>query len=588
MKLKFFRLRRSRIIAIIGVIIIASIIFVVGLNFLPTEDYTISDKTKAVIQPAIEKQQKIEDDMEAYYRSGTYTFTNPLVVQNPYGATPLTALVIFDTPDAMQISIHVPGKTPQASVDFTFEGFNKHHEVPVYGLYADFTNDVRLKEKNQAGEITETIVEMKTEPLPVYLDKVKIVQANPDLYNPGMNFTFQDYKFVFDINGDIRWFSSLSTFQTFAPLANGHYLFTYLVHDAPNDVVMEQDLLGKIYAVYNVPNGVHHDFAELPNGNLLMTSEGADTKMINDFIVEFDRSNGHIVRSFDLKDYLDKNRPNEILSVPEDWLHMNSIVYDSSDQSIIFSSRGQSAVVKMSYPEMKIQWILGPHDNWGKVLQPYLLTPTGENFEWQWSQHAATVLSDTTVNGHKTTNILLFDNGNFRSFEKEKALSAVNSYSRIVQYQIDETNRTVEQIWEYGKERGSEIFSTSRGSAYRLGNGDFIGNWAEIRKDKNGLATMSQDDSGSVYSKIIEMNPANKQVVFEANINDVNYRAFRASLYDRCENKDSIVAIKVNNTTILDPGEQAVTILQNVKKNLDRSELWLYGASLKMMKWVKN
>ena len=46
-----------------------------------------------------------------------------------------------------------------------------------------------------------------------------------------MNFTFQDNKIVFDINGDIRWFSTLSTFQTFTRLANGHYFFTYLVPD---------------------------------------------------------------------------------------------------------------------------------------------------------------------------------------------------------------------------------------------------------------------------------------------------------------------------------------------------------------------
>ena len=50
-------------------------------------------------------------------------------------------------------------------------------------------------------------------------------------------------------------------------------MFNYVVPDQSNNVLMEQDLLGIIYFVYNVPNGVHHDYIELPNGNLLVTGE---------------------------------------------------------------------------------------------------------------------------------------------------------------------------------------------------------------------------------------------------------------------------------------------------------------------------
>ena len=48
---------------------------------------------------------------------------------------------------------------------------------------------------------------MQIEPMPVSLDSVKVIQANPDLYKPGMNFGFQNNKQVFDINGDISWIS---------------------------------------------------------------------------------------------------------------------------------------------------------------------------------------------------------------------------------------------------------------------------------------------------------------------------------------------------------------------------------------------
>jgi arylsulfate sulfotransferase len=589
MKLNLLARSKFIILKIVGGIVIALSFFVLGMNYLPTQELTLNEQTGAIIQPRVEQQHKIESEIAAYYRSGKFTFDKPLVIQNPYRTAPLTALLIFDTQENIQISVHIPGKTPQSSVDFTFESFSKHHEIPVYGLYADTINHITLTGQNKAGETSETVIDLKTEPLPIYLDMFKIVTANPDLYNPGMNFTLEKYKIVFDINGEIRWFTTDPTFQTFAFLENGHCLFTFFVDKVPNIVVMEMDLLGKIYAIYNVPYGVHHDFAELPNGNILVTSGDNSPTAKEDFIYEIDRKNGYFVRTFDLKKYLDYNREHEIGVGTYDWLHMNSLVYDAKDGSILFSARSQSAVIKMSYPEMKIQWILGPHDNWSAKYQPYLLTPVGNNFEWQWSQHHATILSQATLNGSQLIDILLFDNGLYRSFNKEDALSAADSYSRVVHYQINETRRTVEQIWEYGKERGSDIFSISRGSAYLLEKGNIFGTWSEIARDTNGSPiTRVVEGSGTVSARMIEVNPLNNQVTFEVVLNNsVNYRTIRANLYDRYKGENSILSAKLNDTSTFDLGKRVITALQPVKKQLDVAQLWVKAAAKKALRWLK-
>jgi len=334
-------------------------------------------------------------------------------------------------------------------------------------------------------------------------------------------------------------------------LKNGHYLFTYLVPEEPNNVVMEKDLLGRIYTIYNIQNGAHHDFAELPDGNILVTTQESNSYTIADSIIEIDRNNGQIIQNFDLKNYLDNSRKGEIEVSSQDWLHMDSIVFDPYDQSIIFSSRTQSAVIKMSYPDMEIQWILGPHDNWATKYQPFLLTPMGDNFEWQWSQHDATIISESNINGNKIIDLLLFDNGLYRSFDLNTALSPANSYSRIVLYRIDETNRTVEQLWEYGKERGSELFSDACGSAYLLGNGDYFGDWAEVVNIVNGLA-----EGVTGTSEVIEVNPTNNEVVFEARV--INYagncRTFRGNLYDGYSAENFGLSVKIDDTTSLIPG----------------------------------
>ena len=345
-------------------------------------------------------------------------------------------------------------------------------------------------------------------------------------------------------------------------------------------MIVEQDLLGKIYAIYNIPNGVQHDIVELPNGNFLLTSEDYPSETNQDFIYEIDRKTGYIVRSIDLKNYLDKTRPREINFGAEDWLHLNSISVDPGDQSILISGRTQSAVIKLSYPEMKIQWILGPHDNWPQKFQPYLLTPQGDNFEWQWSQHDATILSENKVNGDEIMDVLLFDNGNYRSFDESSAIPPADSYSRIVHYRINETKRTVEQVWEYGKERGSEIYSSSRGSAYLLANGNFFGTWAEIIKDKNGAPITERVASGTDTTKMIEIDPATNQVVFEANLEKTtSYRAFRANLYDGYAQDDSNLSSKINDDTVFNLGKWIISTLQPVKKNLDNMESWFKVAA---------
>lgn len=54
---------------------------------------------------------------------------------------------------------------------------------------------------------------------------------------------------------------------------------------------------------------------------------------------------------------------------------------------------------------------------------------------------------------------MVFDNGHFRSKNKDNYRSAKDNFSRGVRYRIDTDKMTIQQIWQYGKERGAEFFS---------------------------------------------------------------------------------------------------------------------------------
>ena len=312
--------------------------------------------------------------------------------------------------------------------------------------------------------------------------------------------------------------------------------------------------------------GIHHDIFELKNGNLLVTTSDLALDTIEDVVLEIDRTNGHILRQLEFSDYLDVSRVREIGRAAADWLHMNSIVYDQTDRSIIVSGRGQSAVVKLSYPEMKIQWILGPHDNWKEKYQPYLLTPIGENFEWSWSQHHATVMNPRYPN-EKIVDILLFDNGQYKSFELAAALSPLESYTRVVHYRIDEGAMTIEQIWEYGKERGPAIFSTIGGSAYQLNNGDILGTWGSIARDWEDNPIQRPIEGGTIYSKIIEVDPRDNQVIFECTtVPDTGiYRTFRSFFYTDNSEQNAYLTTNIRDTTGNDLYDRSLLAWRDIK-----------------------
>ena len=59
--------------------------------------------------------------------------------------------------------------------------------------------------------------------------------------------------------------------------------------------LIEVDLNGRIYREYAVPGGQHHDFRELPNGNLLVASDSPDLSSVEDYVVEIDRATGEVV-----------------------------------------------------------------------------------------------------------------------------------------------------------------------------------------------------------------------------------------------------------------------------------------------------
>lgn len=509
-------MQKKIIISLISIIILTIPLFILVQNNLENSDEIIAKESLITYQSNLEEKFKIDG----------YTIDNPNIILDPYDASPLTALVLFETDDEVEPTITIVGKDELTTYTYESKKSNKHY-LPIYGLYADYENTIIIEYGDVRKEIT-----IKTNPLPDNFILPTSIKADKEKLSNDLYFftpSSRGYTCAYDTNGDVRWYLTNYAIWNINKLKNGHMLVsTERLINAPYYMtgLYEIDMFGKIYNEYSLEGGYHHDYYEMPNGNLLVASDNfnSDEGTVEDYIVEIDRQNGNIVKKFDLKSILNMEDGKSENWSSYDWFHNNAVWYDDKTNSITLSGRHQDAVINISYETGNLNWIIGDSTNWSSEYQKYFFKPVGDNFEWQWSQHAAMI----TPKGY----VFLFDNGNNKSKIKENYVSAENSYSRGVMYKIDTNNMTIEQIYEYGKERGSEFYSPYISDVDYLDENHYIIHSGGIvyvdGKNSNQPAGLGGADK--LVSDTVEI--LNDEIIFEIVLPTNNYRVEKMNFYD--------------------------------------------------------
>ncbi|MEJ7740664.1 MAG: aryl-sulfate sulfotransferase [Chitinophagaceae bacterium] len=473
---------------------------------------------------------------------------------NPTGFAPLSAVVNYSYPTVGKTKIIVFGKNgANSNIEHVFNDNGSSHSVPIIGLYPNYKNTVEILLTNDKGDsLAKAFINIQTGALPVGMP-TSIITDSAQYANmePGLNLvsSFSNSNpyipYMTDHYGDIRWLldytthpdlDSLSYDDGISRLKNGNFYFG----DETTSKIYEVDLLGKVVNSWGLSGYIfHHEVQEKPNGNFLISATNPSststngTLTIEDYVIEIDRRTGGIVYTWDLKESLDENRL-VMYAEERDWMHINALFYDSSDNTIIVSGRMQG-VVKLSY-DNKVKWILGPHKDWGKNrrgenLNPFLLTPLDArgnkitdtlmlngnknhpDFEWSWFQHSPTLMP----NG----DLLLFDNGWRRNFNG----ADTDPYSRAVEYKIDPVKMTVRQVWQYGKERGIETYSRI------VSNVQFLPKSNHVLFCPGFQVANSRGKGG----KVVEVDYATGKAVFQSSISSQNlwgfHRTTRMSAY---------------------------------------------------------
>lgn len=468
----------------------------------------------------IAKQEKLENK---FLEKTNYTMKHPNIILDPYDISPLTALVIFETSDLTAPEVTVKGKDENTTFTKTFTP-SKKHILPIYGLYPDTNNEVTIECNGK-----KNVFYIKTDPLPEdFALPTKVISNKEELGNELYFVTpsSDGYVAAYDVNGDVRWYLNESFTWDIKRLNNGNILLSSnRLINPPYYMtgLMEMDLLGKVYYEYTLPGGYHHDVFELENGNFIVASDNFENGTVEDYIVEMDRKTGEIVKTIDLTKILPQDEGRNVNATDYDWFHNNSVWYDAATNSLTLSGRHQDAVVNLDYSTNEINWIVGSKEGWSKEMQKYFFEPD-ENTEFQWSQHAAMILP----NG----NLFVFDNGNNRSKTAENAVSAENNYSRGVIYQLDKENKMIHQVWQYGKERGSEFYSPYISDVDYLNDRHYLIHSGGISKTEDGKP--NNEPAGlqkAGFMNSITTEVKDDEVIFEMQLPGNFYRAEKMSLY---------------------------------------------------------
>ncbi|PSM53112.1 arylsulfate sulfotransferase [Campylobacter blaseri] len=340
------------------------------------------------------------------------------------------------------------------------------------------------------------------------------------------------FAFIVDTQGEVRWYFDKdklldpgNIYKTgiqmgFRQNKDGALTWGY------GQRYVKYDLMGREIFNRQLPlayNDFSHSLDNMQNGHYLLRAASSNTKRpdgknvrtVRDVIVEVDE-NGYVVDDWRLFEILDPYRKDIIMTLDQgavclnidasaaghtlseaelaemdkndqfgdiastgpgrNWAHVNSVDYDPNDDSIVISSRHQSAMIKIGR-DKQVKWIAGAHKGWGEKFKDKLLQPVDSKgnkivcddeyskcpgylndeggFDWTWTQHTAFIIDSKT--NKDILYLAAFDNGDARGVE-QPALADMK-YSRAVIYKIDQNKMTIEQVWEYGKQRGSDWFS---------------------------------------------------------------------------------------------------------------------------------
>ena len=350
-----------------------------------------------------------------------YTLESPLAILNPFGTGSNGLYLYFGTnnPTKVQYTVSVED---ESIADYTAwannageDGFSRVQEFLLIGLVPGQENTVTLTAYNRQSAQTQSAsftIDMP-EPTSGYDVTLETVDgdsaqelSNGLYYAMGIGGQY-GYTFFYDNDGVMRYEMVLEGYHS------DRFLWDddgSLITCVGSTKVARLNRFGQVTQVYDLGTyELHHDINWGPEGTILALATDLEGETVEDQVLQIDLESGEVTHIVDFtqvfQSYFDITRPVQatdpfgLWSEGEwDWLHLNSLQYDESDNSIIVSSRETSTIIKCALgEEPQIVWMAGNPDFWeGTDFAQYSLEAQGD-FSYQYGQHDVELMSSEEV-----------------------------------------------------------------------------------------------------------------------------------------------------------------------------------------------
>ncbi len=360
-------------------------------------------------------------------------------------------------------------------------------KMPVYGLYADYSNQVSLRLVFKDGSVQTIPVTITTaaytDPSGIYSKPIVNVARAA---GSALGFDFFAMKsglgspVVVDTDAEIRWVIPTKIGSLSTALQNDQFV----IGDGSSAVVHLLRLDG---SETSVPvetvtfTNFHHNIDHGKIGLLAeFDAKVAGVKIVESNVAEIDES-GFILNHWDLgaiiSAYMSSqgDDPTKFVRPGSDWFHNNATTYDPRDDSLIVSSR-ENFLIKLDYKTGNIIWIFGdPTKYWytfPSLRAKALLLVNGGLYPV--GQHAVSITSQGYT--------MIFNDGDGSADQPAGQSPGISrTYSAVSAYTFDTASMTATDMFDF--DYGQTLYSAVCSSAYEAQSQSILVDYAVAADD---------------------------------------------------------------------------------------------------------
>lgn len=379
--------------------------------------------------------------------------------------------------------------------------------LPVFGLYDAYNNTVLINVVFSNGQTWEKTIRIETKQYQ-YTDPDNWTKTSASSEYTGNSYLYLQTNYgamIADIEGNIRWAAEEFLSKTPTPSVFFENCFYCKLAGSPYNKVLKLGFDGSQDTIFvdfgDYPGvGIHHEMNVGPKGLLLELNikNGSSFVKKSSVLVEIDTL-GTVLETWDMDDIIGeclaeagvpvdtfiRNASNS--NVAQDWFHMNSAMYDETDNTVLISSR-ENFVIKVGYADKSIKWILGDTTKFWYSIDPlreYALDLTEGNINI--GQHSLSYLD--------SGELLLFNNGDNSSvsYFPEDKLGATYAKSMVSAYAIFESQNEATEVVNFEL----PYWCANLGCVQKSGNG-YIVNYQPGETEFNSVVAIYDEHKNSV------------------------------------------------------------------------------------------